>query len=86
MEGWDKSTWLVVVGDTVLSVTTAAERARQLALVSRLKTIYPEVPEWPTPDEITHEHWLAYMKTPHDVGGELTSLTSTRTRKKSNGN
>jgi len=50
---------------------TAAERAAQLALVSRLKTTYPEVPEWPTPDEITHEQWLAYMKTPHDVGGEL---------------
>lgn len=50
---------------------TAAKRAEQLALVSRLKTFYPEIPEWPTPDEITHDHWLAYMKTPHDVGGEL---------------
>ena len=48
----------------------AAERAHQLALVSRLKTIYPEVPEWPTPDMITHDHYLAYMKTSHDVGGE----------------
>ena len=52
-------------------MSTAAERAEQLALVSRLKTVYPEVPEWPTPDEVTHSHWLAYMKTPHDVGGEL---------------
>jgi thiocyanate hydrolase subunit beta len=52
-------------------VTDAAERAQQLALVSRLKTIYPEVPEWPTPDMITHDHYLAYMKTSHDVGGEL---------------
>lgn len=50
---------------------TAAERARQLALVSRLKTTFPEVAEWPTPDEVTHAHWLAYLKTPHDVGGEL---------------
>ncbi len=50
---------------------TAAERARQLALVSRLKTTYPEVREWPTPDEITQDHWLAYLKTSHDVGGEL---------------
>jgi len=52
-------------------MSTAGERAAQLALVSRLKTIYPEIPEWPTPDEITHEHWLAYMKNSHDVGGEL---------------
>lgn len=52
-------------------MSTAAERAAQLALVSRLKTIYPEVSEWPAPDEITHDHWLAYMKTSHDVGGEL---------------
>lgn len=52
-------------------MSTAAERAAQLALVSRLKTIYPEVSEWPAPDEITHDHWLAYMKTSHDVGGEF---------------
>jgi hypothetical protein len=52
-------------------MSTPAERAAQLALVSRLKTIYPEVPEWPAPDEITHDYWLAYLKTPHDVGGEL---------------
>lgn len=52
-------------------MSTAAERAAQLALVSRLKTIYPEIPEWPSPDEVTHEHWLAYLKTSHDVGGEL---------------
>ena len=52
-------------------MTDAAERAQQLALVSRLKTIFPEVPEWPTPDMVTHDHYLAYMKTSHDVGGEL---------------
>lgn len=52
-------------------MSTAAERAKQLALVSRLKAIYPEVPEWPAPDMVTHDHYLAYMKTPHDVGGEL---------------
>lgn len=52
-------------------MSTAAERATQLALISRLKAVFPEVPEWPTPDEISHEQWLAYMKTPHDVGGEL---------------
>ena len=52
-------------------MSTAAERAKQLALVSRLKTTYPEVPEWPTPDMMTHDHYLAYMKNAHDVGGEL---------------
>lgn len=51
-------------------MSTAAERAARLAMISRLKATYPEVPEWPTPDEISHEHWLAYMKTAHDVGGE----------------
>lgn len=50
---------------------TAAERAEQLELVSRLKTTYPEVPEWPTPDELDHKHYFAYLKTSHDVGGEL---------------
>ena len=52
-------------------MTDAAERAQQLALVSRLKTIFPEVPEWPTPDMVTHDHYRAYLKTSHDVGGEL---------------
>jgi len=52
-------------------MASAEQRARQLALVSRLKTVFPEVPEWPMPDEVTHEHYLAYMKTAHDVGGEL---------------
>lgn len=52
-------------------MSTAAERAAQLALVSRLKATYPEISEWPAPDELTHDHWWAYMKTVHDVGGEL---------------
>lgn len=50
---------------------TAAKRAKQLALISRLRATYPEVPEWPMPDQVTHDHFLAYMKTAHDVGGEL---------------
>ncbi len=50
---------------------TAAERAEQLALVSRLQATYPEVPEWPAPDQVTHDHYQAYMKNSHDVGGEL---------------
>lgn len=52
-------------------MSTASQRAAQLALVSRLKTVFPEISEWPAPDEMTHDHWLAYMKTAHDVGGEL---------------
>jgi len=50
---------------------STAERAEQLALVSRLKTTYPDVPEWPMPDQIDHKRYLAYLKTSHDVGGEL---------------
>ena len=52
-------------------MSTAAERAEQLALVSRLKATFPEIEEWPTPDRITHDHYLAYLKTVHDVGGEM---------------
>jgi len=52
-------------------VSTAAERAKQLALISRLEATFPEVPQWPAPDMVTRDHYLAYMKTPHDVGGEL---------------
>jgi hypothetical protein len=52
-------------------MSNAAERAQQLALISRLKATYPEVPEWPMPDQMAHSHFLAYMKNPHDVGGEL---------------
>ena len=39
----------VIARDRGSSLSTAGERAAQLALVSRLKTIFPEVPEWPTP-------------------------------------
>lgn len=52
-------------------MSNAEERAEQLALISRLKATYPEVPEWPMPDQMTSDHFLAYMKNPHDVGGEL---------------
>ena len=51
-------------------MSTAAERAAQLALVARLQSSYPEIPDAPTPDLLTHDHYLAYMKNPHDVGGE----------------
>jgi hypothetical protein len=51
-------------------MSTAAQRADHLALVARLKSAYPELPDAPTPDFIDHERFTAYMKTQHDVGGE----------------
>ncbi|WP_433667036.1 SH3-like domain-containing protein [Nocardia sp. CA-136227] len=51
-------------------MSSAAERAAQLDLVARLKSSYSETPDAPTPDLMDHEHFAAYMKTVHDVGGE----------------
>ncbi|WP_445165388.1 SH3-like domain-containing protein [Mycolicibacterium sp. Dal123E01] len=51
-------------------MSTAAERADQLALVARLKSAYPELPDAPTPDLLDHAKFVAYMKPVHDVGGE----------------
>jgi thiocyanate hydrolase subunit beta len=51
-------------------VTTAAQRAEQLALVSRLKATFPEVPEWPVPNVMTSEHYWAYQKGAQDQGGQ----------------
>jgi len=51
-------------------MSTAAERASQLALVARLKSSYPELPDAPTPDLLDHARFVAYMKPVHDVGGE----------------
>src|SRR5262245_44485353 len=50
---------------------TAAERAERLQLISRLTTTFQEDPEWPMPDQVTTDHYWAYLKTAHDVGGEL---------------
>lgn len=50
---------------------TAAEREKQLALVSRLKATFPEVQEWPTPQMITSDHYWAYQKCNQDQGGQL---------------
>ena len=52
-------------------MSTAADRERQLALISRLKATYPEVAEWPTPNVVTSDHYWAYLKTNHDQGGQL---------------
>lgn len=51
-------------------MSTAAERATQLALVARLKSAYPELPDAPTPDLLDHGRITAYLKPVHDVGGE----------------
>lgn len=51
-------------------MATPLDRANQLELVARLKSAYPELPDAPTPDLIDHDRFAAYVKTPHDVGGE----------------
>ncbi|OBI41250.1 SH3-like domain-containing protein [Mycobacterium colombiense] len=51
-------------------MTTPSDRAAQLDLIARLQSSYPELPDAPTPDLIDHERFRAYVKTPHDVGGE----------------
>ena len=67
-------------------MSTAAERASQLAFVARLKSAYPELPDAPTPDLIDHDRIVAYLKPVHDVGGEPdVSPRSTRTRITSTG-
>ncbi|CAN5237146.1 nitrile hydratase subunit beta [soil metagenome] len=51
-------------------MSTSAERAMQLDLVSRLNSSYPELPNAPTPDLLDHGRITAYLKPVHDVGGE----------------
>ena len=51
-------------------MSTSGERARQLDLVARLKSSYPELPDAPPPDLLDHDRFTAYMKPVHDVGGE----------------
>lgn len=52
-------------------MSTAAEREKKLALISRLKATFPEVPEWPTPNVMTSDHYWAYQKCNQDQGGQL---------------
>jgi len=59
---------IVITNGTLM--TTPLDRATHLELVARLKSSYPELPDAPTPDLIDHERFTAYVKTPHDVGGE----------------
>jgi thiocyanate hydrolase subunit beta len=51
-------------------MSTAAERATQLALVARLKSAYPELIDAPYPDMLDDARIRAYLKPVHDVGGE----------------
>lgn len=39
-------------------------------LVSRLRVAFHQLRDWAYPDEIDHDVFRAFMKTPHDVGGE----------------
>lgn len=39
-------------------------------LASQLRLTFHRLQDWAYPDEIGHELYQAYMKTPHDVGGE----------------
>ena len=41
-------------------MSTAAERAAQLELTSRLRSSYPELPDAPTPDMLDHGRITAY--------------------------
>ena len=51
-------------------MTTPVDRVARLDLLARLKSSYPELPDARTPDLIDHDRFSAYVKTPHDVGGE----------------
>ena len=65
---------------------SAAEREKQLALVSRLKATYPEIPEWPAPNVMTSDHYWAYMKTQPGPGWSAQRVRALpRTRRKSSG-
>jgi hypothetical protein len=41
-----------------------------LELVRQLRPAFHQAQDAPTPDQIDHARFRAYMKTPHDVGGE----------------
>jgi hypothetical protein len=43
---------------------------RDLELVAQLRPAFHRVQDAPTPDQIDHARFRAYMKTSHDVGGE----------------
>jgi thiocyanate hydrolase subunit beta len=47
-----------------------ADSMRSLDFVRQLRPAFHEVQDAPTPDQIDHARFRAYMKTSHDVGGE----------------
>jgi hypothetical protein len=51
-------------------MTTPFDRVSQLDLMAHLKSAFTDLPDAPYPDQLGHERFAAYMKTPHDVGGE----------------
>jgi hypothetical protein len=51
-------------------MTTPRDRVSHLDLIARLKSAFTDLPDAPSPDLIDHERFSAYVKTPHDVGGE----------------
>jgi thiocyanate hydrolase subunit alpha/thiocyanate hydrolase subunit beta len=44
---------------------------------SQLRVAFHRLQDWAYPDEIDHELFRAFMKTPHDVGGEPNGLALT---------
>lgn len=61
--------WATIATNGML-MTTPSDRVSHLDLMARLKSAFTDLPDAPTPDLIDHERFIAYMKTPHDVGGE----------------
>jgi thiocyanate hydrolase subunit beta len=47
-----------------------SDRMSDLELVTQLRPAFHDVQDAPTPDQIDHARFRAYMKTSHDVGGE----------------
>ncbi len=51
-------------------MATPSDRVSHLDLMARLKSAFTDLPDAPYPDQIDHERFTAYVKTPHDLGGE----------------
>ncbi|WP_375488064.1 SH3-like domain-containing protein [uncultured Mycobacterium sp.] len=51
-------------------MTTPIDRVSQLDLLAQLNSAFSDLPDAPYPDLLDHRRFAAYMKTPHDVGGE----------------
>jgi thiocyanate hydrolase subunit beta len=51
-------------------MTSPLDRVTHLDLIAQLRSSFTDLPDAPPPDLIDHEHFRAYVKTVHDVGGE----------------